>query len=388
MSSIRVPGSVYRRASGRWAAVTPPVFDSNVGQRRRISLGTFESREDALEALTAFQGDRRTAEIGRQRLGEYLTRWLELVESQVAVGHIGRRTATGYEQAVRLHISPAMGHLRLDELNHLVVSDWLTSLRVGKGLSDQTVVRLYRTLHRAIADAPLNRNSVALPLHMRPVVRSRREIVRPTVDDIRFLLAHTESCDWSKYTHPLFRLAAVSGMRCGELAGVTWSDVDLDVGTLHVERSLGVDGGVVFAKTPKSAAGRRLIGLDADTVAVLRSHRTRLAADRLSTGEEYEVEPLGLDLIFRAGPDGSLLRPDYVSRYFVGEWKHAGLDPGVTLHSLRHTMASLLVAEGYTIVEVAAHMGHTPEVLQRVYARDLHPELREARVAETVAAHF
>ena len=77
MSSVRVPGSVYRRASGRWAAVTPPVFDSNVGRRRRISLGTFESREEALEALTAFQGDRRTAEIGRQRLGEYLTRWLE-----------------------------------------------------------------------------------------------------------------------------------------------------------------------------------------------------------------------------------------------------------------------------------------------------------------------
>jgi len=39
-------------------------------------------------------------------------------------------------------------------------------------------------------------------------------------------------------------------------------------------------------------------------------------------------------------------------------------------------------------VEVAAHMGHTPEVLQRVYARDLDPEVREARVAETIAAHF
>ena len=51
-------------------------------------------------------------------------------------------------------------------------------------------------------------------------------------------------------------------------------------------------------------------------------------------------------------------------------------------------MASLLVAEGYTIVEVAAHMGHTPEVLQRVYARDLDPVAREARVADTVAAHF
>jgi len=177
-------------------------------------------------------------------------------------------------------------------------------------------------------------------------VRSKREIVRPTPDQIRRFLDHVQDCDRSEYLFPLWRLAAVSGMRRGELAGVTWSDVDLDSGSLQVERSLGIDGGVVFAKTPKSAAGRRLIGLDADTVAALRSHRTRLAADRLAAGEKYEVEPLGLDLIFRAVPSGSLLRPDYVSRYFVGEWKHAGLEPGVTLHSLRHTMASILVAEG------------------------------------------
>jgi integrase len=95
-----------------------------------------------------------------------------------------------------------------------------------------------------------------------------------------------------------------------------------------------------------------------------------------------------LDLVFRAGPDGSLIRPDYISGYFTKEWAHAGLQAGVTLHSLRHSVASMLVAEGLSLVEVAAHMGHSVEVLQRVYARDLDPEAREKKVVDVIAARL
>lgn len=265
MSSVRMPGSVYQRPSGRWAAVTPALFDRQSGRRRRISLGTHETRQDALEALAAFQADRKTSHLGRQRLGHYLDRWLELVESQVEVGHLARRTASGYREAVHLHIVPALGHLRLDELNHLVVHDWLTSLRRVKGLSDQTVVRLYRTLHRAMADAPVDRNPVRLPKHMRPVVRSKKRIVRPTAEEIREYLTHTESCGRSEYMYPAFRLAALSGMRRGELIGLAWPGVDLDGSRIGVLRSLGIDAGEVFVKAPKSEAGKRLVGLDPET---------------------------------------------------------------------------------------------------------------------------
>lgn len=388
MSSVRVPGSVYRRESGRWAAVTSPVFDPAEGRRRRISLGTYETREDALDALAGFRDDRMQVDVGRQRLGEYLVRWLVLVDSQVEVGHLARRTASGYEEAVRIHLAPALGHVRLGDLNHLVVHDWLTSLRRLKGLSDQTVVRLYRTLHRALADAPLDRNPAALPKHMRPVVREKKTIIRPTAGEIGEFLDHTARCEGSVYKYPLFRLAAVSGMRRGELVGLAWPDVDLHEGTVSVRRSLGIDGGEVFVKAPKSLAGVRLVGLDPQTVEVLRSHRVRLAEDRLRAAGGYEAHPLDLDLVFRVGPDGGLLRPDRVSRAFTQEWAHAGLREGVTLHSLRHSMASMLVAEGFPLTEVAGRLGHSVEVLQRTYARDLDPVNREERMVEAVTALF
>lgn len=94
MSSVRVPGSVYRRASNRWAAVTSPTFDPAEGRCRRISLGTYDTREYAQEALAAFHADRTTSDVGRQLLGEYLIRWLQLVDSQVATGILARRTAS------------------------------------------------------------------------------------------------------------------------------------------------------------------------------------------------------------------------------------------------------------------------------------------------------
>ena len=387
MSSVRLPGSVYQRSSDRWAAVTSPEFDPEAGRRRRVSLGTFETREDALEALVRFRDDRVSVDVGRQRLGDYLARWLELVESQVETGVLARRTASGYREAVQLHVDPAIGHVRLGDLNHLTVYDWLTSLRVVKGLSDQTVLRVYRTLHRALADAPLDRNLAALPKHMRPVVRSKKEIIRPTVDEIRAFLAHASGCEQGERLSPLFRLAAVSGMRRGELMGVSWSDVDFSAATVSVVRSVGADRGELFVKEPKSAAGRRLVGIDDETISVLRSHRVRQSEDRLKTGSQWVDLPLGLDLVFR-GRDGDVLSPQRVSRSFTNEWVHAGLRSGVTLHSLRHSMASHLVAAGFPLTEVAARMGHSVEVLMRTYARSIDPKAREERMVEAVSAMF
>lgn len=299
MSHVRVPGSVYRRSSGRWAALTAPVFDESRAVRRRISLGTFETEPEAVEALSRFHAGTSPAsvvEVGRLRVADYLSDWLRLVRGQVDVGHLARRTLSGYEKAVRIHITPGLGHHRVADLNHLVVHGWLSSLREAKGLSDRTVVRLYRVFHRAMADAPLDKNPAALPKHLRPVVRSKRDIVRPAPDQIRRFLDHVDGCARSQYLFPLWRLAAMSGMRWGELAGVAWPDVDLDGGTIHLERSLGVDGGEVFAKAPKSSAGKRVIGLDPATTAILWSHRAQLVADRLAAGDSYEVEPLGWTL--------------------------------------------------------------------------------------------
>ena len=179
------------------------------------------------------------------------------------------------------------------------------------------MLRVHRVAHRAMADAPLDHNPMTLPKHLRPSVRVKKEIVRPTDKEIRDFLAHSDRCDKSEYMYPLFRVSEVTGMPCGEHVGVARADADLDNHTIEVVRSVGVDGGEVFVKAPKSETGKRLVGLDPETIGVLKSHRERLAKDRVQAGGEWVDLPLGLDLVFRAGADGKLVRPDLVSGSFT-----------------------------------------------------------------------
>ncbi len=349
----------------------------------------FGGRTEALTALATFHQERgRTSaavlDIRRMSVGDWLTDWLELVEGQVDAGHLARRTASGYEEVVRIHLVPALGHLCVGDLNHLVVHRFLMGLKDTRGLSDRTRQRVYRVFHRAMADCPLSDNPVALPKHLRPVVRDQQEVQRPTPDQVHQFLEHTSACPRSMYMHPLYQVAATTGMRRGELAGLGWDAIDLGAGMIRVDRSVGVDRGSVFVKTPKSRAGVRVLGLDVETSEVLRRHWARLQDDRVGAGADYLALVLGLDLAFRRGPGGGLLRPDRISPHFRREWSHAGLPDGVTLHGLRHMTASILATSGMSLVEVAAHMGHTVETLQRIYARDLDPVGREERVVEIV----
>jgi integrase len=97
--------------------------------------------------------------------------------------------------------------------------------------------------------------------------------------------------------HPLFRLALYSGMRRGELLGLRWRDIDLPGGYLSVRQQLTrieheIGGRKVkvwgIRPTPKTAAGRRRIDLDDETIAILREHRTKQTAERHALGEQYQ----------------------------------------------------------------------------------------------------
>jgi hypothetical protein len=200
LSRIRVPGSVYRRSNGRWTAITPEVFDHHSGTSRRVSLGTFDSRSQAVDALTAFHHGREVSmsnatHVLRMRLSDYLTDWLGLVKAQVDAGHLARRTFSGHEAAIRLHIIPALGSMRIEDLDGLTIHRWLIGLKSQKGLADRTILRLFRSLHRALADSSLPQNPAALPRHLRPTVRDAGSVYRPKSDEISTFLAHTSS--WS-----------------------------------------------------------------------------------------------------------------------------------------------------------------------------------------------
>jgi integrase len=132
-------------------------------------------------------------------------------------------------------------------------------------------------------------------------------------------------------------LFATTGMRRGEVAGLSWSDIDLDVGTLRVAVTLGiVDGKATWKPRPKTTAGERSMSLDPATVDALRVHRKVQAEHRLRAGHAWQTRQYDWrgafreDLVF-TWADGRMVAPERYSRWFKRHRENADL-PKIRLH--------------------------------------------------------
>ena len=208
--------------------------------------------------------------------GEYLSAWAELVAGD---GSIRPTTAKNYDVAVRVHIVPTLGTVPLQQLTRRMIQGLYQVLRdsgrargVPGGLSPKSVYNVHLTLHRALEDAVADGL-----LHYNPSARAHRCTAPATrmrvwsSTELRAFLASVEDEPW----FALWRLAATTGMRRGELLGLCWRDVDLDRERLNIRRQLQGSGRATRFAPPKTEAGRRCIALDPITVEALRQHKSR-----------------------------------------------------------------------------------------------------------------
>jgi integrase len=171
-------------------------------------------------------------------------------------------------------------------------------------------------------------------------------------------------------------------MRRGELAAVGWRSLDLDGARLSIERQLVPTRGGASFGPPKSARSRRTIALDSHTVDVLRTHRETQLLERDFGGDAY----VDNDLVF-ADALGAAIHPQRLSKWFAHHRKAAGIPTG-TLHTLRHTAATLALTEGIPVHIVAARLGDDPKTVLSTYAHLLpqSEELAAKRVAALIQA--
>lgn len=149
---------------------------------------------------------------------------------------------------------------------------------------------------------------------------------------------------------PAFYFAAHTGMRRGEVLGVRWRDLDLDVGRVSVRQALVSVAYEISISDVKTGSSRRTIDIDDDLVQVLEDwHKAR-------TEECDGVEPAPEDLVF-VKADGTSMHPDIFSQLFdrtVAKLKV----PVISLHDLRHTHATLLLKAGVHVKVVSERLGH------------------------------
>ena len=160
------------------------------------------------------------------------------------------------------------------------------------------------------------------------------------------------------------QLALLLGARRGEICALRWSDIDFEKKTLSIKRTVqSIPGiGLVF-NTPKTRRGKRCLRIGADCVELLQEYRQHQIQERLRIGSRWarkvtieNGKVVDNDMLFTRW-NGEPLDPETVSTWFPRFLEEHGL-PAVHFHSLRHTNASLLIAQGVDVRTVASLLGH------------------------------
>jgi integrase len=373
-------GSIYRRANGTWAAQYT-VWTAKERKRRSVSGKT---RAEVSRKLTEAMANRDGGfvyDAGTLTVGEYLDKWL----ADSVKGTVKETTYANYSYIVRVHISPALGRMRLKGLTPAHVREFYGE-KTHSNLSPATVRKMHvvlrKALSHAVSDGLIWRN--AADSVKSPRVSAPGEEIKPL--NLGECAAFLEASRGERL-EALYVLAVHCGLREGELLALRWEDVDLEAAkpALLVRRTLtrGENGrGWVLGGSTKSGKGRR-VRLTQQAVAVLKQHRKRQLEERMRLAGLWQDH----GLVF-PNEIGFLFNPSNLrNRSFKRIKARAGVREDLRFHDLRHTCATLLLTEGVNVKVVSEMLGHASiTITLNTYAHVL-PDMQDS-AAEAMEAAF
>jgi integrase len=328
-------GSVYRER-GQWVA------QLSVGPRgqRRYIRRTRATRRDALAALAELRAARTRTSPTRLTLGAYLAEWV------ASVRNLRPETLRGYRNAIRDHVIPTIGDVRLVDLAPSDVERMLTvtSGRIGpKSLRNIHAV-LRRALTMAVRQGLVTRNVAAREFVDPPRVPAS-EPRALSADEVRRLLDEAKG----DRLEALFVTAVGTGLRQGELLGLAWEDVDLDVGRISVRRELVRREGRYQRDELKTPQSRRAVPLPPAVVDALIAHRGRVIVEGFL--------PTATGPVF-TNAKGEPLSGSWVTHHFYRLLNRASIER-MAFHRLRATYSSRLAEAGVSDLDIARLLGHS-----------------------------
>ena len=376
-------GCITHRADGTYAAVIELSRGPN-GRRRHKWFGGYRTRKEAQSRLTALLHELQDGSFiapSKMMFDEYLRRWL----ADSAAHRLSARSFERTKCIVECHLIPELGGCRLAELRPLHIQAYLTAARrSGRkngqgGLTGATLLKHFEVLHSALNQAVrwelIARNPASAVDRPRAEMKPGQAIRALSGDEVATLLGNAAG---ERLYTPIL-VAVTTGLRRGELLALRWADLDLEKATLSVNRALEETGSGVAFKTPKTARSRRTMPLAATTVQALRDHHRAQSALKLRLGPAYADQ----DLVF-ATPRGTPWSPSNFSRAFRTFKARHGYE--FRFHDLRHTHASLLLAQGAHVKVVQERLGHASVTMTMDTYSHLLPGVQEAAVERFEAA--
>ena len=362
-------GSAYKQ---KWIALGLPVKNN----KRRA--------ESMLEEVKAKFEEQYSMPAGDMLFVVYLKQWLERKKPLVQMS-----TWEGYEIYATRHIIPYFEPMKLSlrDVRPQHIKDYYEAKYVsgrldGKegGLSIQSLKKHALVLREVLNDALIEE---LIPRNPATGVRlpAKAVVAREKI----FLNAEQANTMIKAFKgHPLQALVYVTlyyGLRRSEVLGLRWSAVDFDRGTLTINHTVVKNRTVVMKDSTKTQSSYHTYFLIEDVRNALMAQKERQLQNRKEFGSSYKES----DYIF-TWEDGTLYRPDYVTRGFQRVLKSHGL-PMMRFHDLRHSTASILYDKGWDLKDSQSWLRHSSvEMTGDIYTHIT--ESRKARMAADLTSMF
>ncbi|HFL0993150.1 site-specific integrase [Enterococcus faecium] len=325
------------------------------GSRKKVEKVGGDTRPEAEAALRKVLSD--IDETGQYFLGtdtrvkQYLDFWME----EYVKLNLKYNTYENYRFTIKNHINGYLGKKKLTDLSPALLQNFINA-EFKKGYSKKTMTITHSVLKNALNMAVypwglIKQNPmlyVKIPKsEARPTTKKDLKII--SLEDFDHMLEITPE------GHPFYiplNIGFYTGMRVGEVCGLTWDDVDFSNGTITVEKQMVKNDGAWVYGTPKTSSSNRTIFIGQTLLAILKKHKKQQLENRMKYGKLY----IDSNAVCTK-EDGELVTPSVV------KWNTRRISNALSLsfnfHSLRHTHATLLLENGAKMKEISERLGHS-----------------------------
>jgi integrase len=370
-------GSIFRRADGRWCAQIDLGFADGKRQRKLVYGSTRRAVQDKLDELRMQRKQGVPLNSHKDTLGAFLDRWYASLKPRPH-GRYSPTTLKGYGDAIRLHLKPRLGHVRVADLN----ADHVQLLQDGMlatGLASQTVLNARNILRSALRQAMRQRMLTYNPVELVDAPLASRGTGRAIEHDEtpRFLIAIK-----GHRLEAAFLMELALGCRRSEVLGLEWEAVDLRPGheRIHIRQGLHrVRGRGLLMLEPKSERGNRTLALPQRLVALLRARQEAQNDEQLHAAEHWSnTRPDGTERLVFTTLKGTPIEPGHFTNHLKAALRSAGLGH-LRGHDLRHSASSILQARGLPPLAAMEVLGHaSPDVTMGIYGHMFSSSRRQA----------
>lgn len=292
-------------------------------------------------------------------LSQYMDMWLE----DYIRYEKSDNTYEKYKAVIEKYINPILGTIKLIDLKVLNIEKFIRDLK-RKKLSPTSTQNYYGILRAALNKAVklqmLNDNPCK---YIDTPKRSKFKASVLTVNEFKLIYNMLNDDSYEDYIMKLgLDIALETGLRRGEMCGLTWNDIDFDNNTISINQSLIRVGNTYKISAPKTESSYRTLPISESLAKKLENHNKKQKLNKVKYGNFYIKnffdEKKEYDLIFR-WENGSYIIPSNFLQRLKRLMKYCNIDKNIRWHDLRHTNATLLLEGGASMKVVQERLGHS-----------------------------